>query len=504
MCGEFNLFSQTVYTFHTPGNWENQANWSPSYPGLNVSNAIININSNCVRAAGSSNNCLNFDNVTFNINNATFSHLHAILDCIWLLNSTINIDVNSQFISGSTLDHTNSTLNNYGILNCIGLTFLGHAIINNYGTINVTGATYFGEYNSVSSVYFNNYGITNVNNYLDFNCNTNILNDGEITINYSTFIKNYFIENNGIIKGNSFISGTCSTNCSFINSQTSSINPGNSPGKLEFNIPSDFPLPILNFEINGIVPATQYDQISVLENTDFTDATLNVTWGFTPVIGQVFDIITHGARTGQFSSVNIPPIPGLAFTVNYDNPQKTSIVVSPDIPLLITWASHPIAKIKNNKTHLNWVAGSQINSEKFVIEHSTDNKQFDEIGIVEGDGNLIVEKSYEYIHDHPSFGINIYRIKHLDFNGNSSYSNITSVFYDNDGREVNIWPNPARDVIKLLISFKTNLIITDIYGRNIQETRLIEGENSIDLKDLPAGLFIFALENGERYKILKE
>jgi hypothetical protein len=78
------------------------------------------------------------------------------------------------------------------------------------------------------------------------------------------------------------------------------------------------------------------------------------------------------------------------------------------------------------------------------------------------------------------------------------------VVYDGDGRKVAIYPNPATDEVTIFAPTNNNLTITDIYGRTSKSLSIIEGENLIDIRELPSGFYIFALQNGDRYKILKE
>lgn len=92
----------------------------------------------------------------------------------------------------------------------------------------------------------------------------------------------------------------------------------------------------------------------------------------------------------------------------------------------------------------------------------------------------------------------------MDYDGASSYSNVASLVYDGEGRDVSIWPNPATSEVKIFTSNNTNLTITDIYGRTAKSLSIAEGENSIDIGELPSGFYIFALQNGDRYIILKE
>jgi len=155
-------------------------------------------------------------------------------------------------------------------------------------------------------------------------------------------------------------------------------------------------------------------------------------------------------------------------------------------------------------TYSKPLVATQINNDKYIIEHTTDGRHFSFIGEIAGDGNNTSEKHYDYTHDNPSIGINYYRIKQVDYDGKYSFSDVASLAYDGDGREIAIYPNPVSDGVTIFTPNNASLTIIDIYGRNIQANTFIEGENSIDIKELTSGFYIFAFENGDRYKILKE
>lgn len=91
---------------------------------------------------------------------------------------------------------------------------------------------------------------------------------------------------------------------------------------------------MLNLEIGGKTVVTEYDQL-VVTGTATLNGTLNVTLinGFRPAVGDVFQIISSGAFTGAFSTINTT---GFTGQVNYSAGAITMTVLTvPDIPLNI-------------------------------------------------------------------------------------------------------------------------------------------------------------------------
>jgi monoamine oxidase len=117
--------------------------------------------------------------------------------------------------------------------------------------------------------------------------------------------------------------------------------------------------------------------------------------------------------------------------------------------LPIAYAAPLQAVQKNKTTHLSWSVAAQTNNAKYIIEHRQNDTDFSPIGDIKGEGTTNAKRHYTFIHQTPAFGINYYRVKQVDFDGQYSYSSIASVMYDEDSKDVLIYPNPAKDIINI-------------------------------------------------------
>jgi hypothetical protein len=158
--------------------------------------------------------------------------------------------------------------------------------------------------------------------------------------------------------------------------------------------------------------------------------------------------------------------------------------------------------LSDKRLHLEWSVATQLNNEKYLIEHSKDGSNFSSIGEIAGDGTSNKTKHYEYIHTSPSIGINYYRIKQVDYDGQYSYSDIARVRYNGYG-ESSIYPNPATSEVTIAITQPTTLKIMDVYGRVFINQAISEGQNTINLSELASGFYVF-LVGDQRHKVLKE
>ncbi len=157
-------------------------------------------------------------------------------------------------------------------------------------------------------------GILNTFNVADLDCNGhNVINGAGHTI-----------KGNGDILTNGGL---------FTNNGT--ISPGLSPGRIAISGNyTQGSTGVLNMEIGGKTPGTEYDQL-VVGGTAALNGTLNVTLinGFRPQVGDVFQILSPGAFTGAFSTINTT---GFTGQVNYSAGAITITVLTvPDIPLNI-------------------------------------------------------------------------------------------------------------------------------------------------------------------------
>ncbi len=71
-------------------------------------------------------------------------------------------------------------------------------------------------------------------------------------------------------------------------------------------------------------------------------------------------------------------------------------------------------------------------------------------------------------------------------------------------KHFNAYPNPVTDVITLESDLQNDVtLITDISGRELRQINITKGKNTIDISDLPAGVYYFSGESGYRAKVVK-
>lgn len=151
---------------------------------------------------------------------------------------------------------------------------------------------------------------------------------------------------------------------------------------------------------------------------------------------------------------------------------------------------------------LHWETASELNNDKFIIERSDDTGIFTAIGEVKGSGNSAKLLSYNFKDYTPLKGVNYYRLKQLDFNGDFEYSEVRAVNFDLESSVFNVYPNPVIDVI----NFSETVETVAIY--NLQGILLLKQSGSISSIRIPnnlgAGLYLLKLKLADGSVITKQ
>ncbi len=108
-------------------------------------------------------------------------------------------------------------------------------------------------------------------------------------------------------------------------------------------------------------------------------------------------------------------------------------------------------KLRNDKTELEWLTGNDFIADEFVVERSTDGRNFNVLGTVQAAANRNTRNRYLFTDNSPEFGKNQYRIKIIKRNSGASYSKIIVINRVNTN-SIAVNPNPVEN--KFSIHFK--------------------------------------------------
>ncbi|HQJ45082.1 MAG TPA: immune inhibitor A, partial [Ignavibacteriaceae bacterium] len=179
-------------------------------------------------------------------------------------------------------------------------------------------------------------------------------------------------------------------------------------------------------------------------------------------------------------------------------------VYSGIIPVeLISFTSSVI----NNTVTLNWITATELNNSGFEIQRSVNKDEWASIGFVTGFGTSTDIHRYSFTDTSPLEGFSYYRLKQIDFDGTSEYSNIVEVTYGavSDFALEQNYPNPFNPSTKINYSIKekgnVELKIFDLLGSEI--ATLVNTEQNaghyevyFDASGLSSGIYLYTIKSG--------
>jgi len=215
----------------------------------------------------------------------------------------------------------------------------------------------------------------------------------------------------------------------------------------------------------------------------------------TAVTGWFVDNINLKSEAGVFNKVQLYDDFG-----NYVDASDTATIILNAVP--VQWGSFTAEK-SGTTSLLKWTTVQEQNSLKFAVERSIDGSRFLEIGTVNAAGNSNTQRSYTLTDAIPVAGINYYRIKQIDLNGRSIYTDIRSITFNPFKGAISITPNPAKDKIAITVpgnSKALRVTILNAVGQKVQAARINGQYNQLQLNNLTPGLYYIKIsgEEGEQ------
>jgi hypothetical protein len=152
----------------------------------------------------------------------------------------------------------------------------------------------------------------------------------------------------------------------------------------------------------------------------------------------------------------------------------------------------------NGGVELDWATASEKNNQGFVIERMDGQGDWQDIGEVAGAGNSDSRVQYSYTDPKPSSSKNYYRLKQVDLNGESAYSNIVDIG-DGNGLLISAVPNPFENALTIGLNETGTYTIQvqDMVGRVMYQDIKENTSGSITLSPaIPAGAYLLTVQNG--------
>lgn len=162
------------------------------------------------------------------------------------------------------------------------------------------------------------------------------------------------------------------------------------------------------------------------------------------------------------------------------------------------------AEKQDKTTNLKWITDSEFNNSHFTLERSNDAIAFREIGRVNGAGASKEKLEYQYLDYTPMAGINYYRLSQTDFDGQQTYFDIRSVYFEPHG-EIIIYPNPNKGIFKVVRvdNHPVHLHLIDASGKTQWVKDTDDTLIPVDIHHIPNGIYFLSIDDG-RNQIIKK
>lgn len=150
------------------------------------------------------------------------------------------------------------------------------------------------------------------------------------------------------------------------------------------------------------------------------------------------------------------------------------------------------AQLMGEKVLLSWSTASERSCDYYEIQRSTNGQVWETVGFKEGNGNTNMISKYTYSDAAPFKGISYYRLKQYDFDGAFEFLPIRSVQFMNDEEAISLYPNPAKNSVKVsAVKFKIDkIVVHSSTGKAVRTIQDIDEEIiSIDVNQIPAGVY---------------
>jgi len=144
----------------------------------------------------------------------------------------------------------------------------------------------------------------------------------------------------------------------------------------------------------------------------------------------------------------------------------------------------------DERINLAWKTENEINTSQFQIERGADGFNFGRIGAVDAAGSG--DHAYAFTDNAMQSGVNYYRLKMIDGDGQFSYS---KVILFRSGNTINdewkLWPNPVKNILSVSRSGSSAAVINvyNSYGQKVITQPVFNFTSDINFSGLPSGLY---------------
>jgi len=180
-------------------------------------------------------------------------------------------------------------------------------------------------------------------------------------------------------------------------------------------------------------------------------------------------------------------------------------------PLPVTLLNFDSRNVQNGSAELWWETASEQHSNYFELQHSLNAQDYTAITRLQAAGNSSSKITYNYHHDNLSNGLNFYRLKQVDLDGDFEFYGPITVHSHYEKSQLYITPNPTNGRIELQSEggiMSQVIVFNSIGAKELVLNNLNNYRVDVDLSGLSNGIYFIAVQtlNGKRLleKVIKK
>ncbi|MEM9544949.1 MAG: LamG-like jellyroll fold domain-containing protein [Bacteroidota bacterium] len=157
-----------------------------------------------------------------------------------------------------------------------------------------------------------------------------------------------------------------------------------------------------------------------------------------------------------------------------------------------------------NNIQLEWITASEVNNLGFEIQKSTDLKNWDVLGFVEGKKNSNKLNNYAFTDQKPIPGVNYYRLRQIDLDEAFEFSDIVPVKFNDKIENINVFPNPSNGSVNLELNRPLNeSVLIKIYNSNGMQVyhNTLHGQEILTIEEQifeRDGIYLISINHGSK------
>jgi hypothetical protein len=211
-----------------------------------------------------------------------------------------------------------------------------------------------------------------------------------------------------------------------------------------------------------------------------------------------------------FDSTQVAPLAGglspyYATATNVTDFSPYTVASGNQFPLTVK-ISDISAVNAGTRNKVDWASSTEATGAKYELQRSVDGKKFTGIATLNAKGEA---SSYTYFDETPATGVNYYRVKLVDLNGEYGFSKVVTATVKGafSAFSIDAYPNPVSNMVIVKVngtmSDNAAVVVTDVTGKVIRSAKLDSDKLDISLGDIASGVYFIKYSDDTHQESIK-